>query len=235
MHRAKDISELYRQADYISLHVPYIKDKTHHLLDAEAIRQMKPNVCICNFARGEIVDGAALRVAFESGQKTGKYVSDFADADLMGHSQHIVMPHLGASTAEAEENSAAMAAEQIMDFLETGSIKNSVNFPDARLEPKDKHSSRLCIVNENHPGVLGAITTFLGEEGINIEQQINLSRGDLAYTVIDMEGLPSAPEDLQNRLGKLEGILSSRFIGVPFHNEIGRPGTFYHVTWFAEN
>mmetsp|Transcript_30742 Transcript_30742/g.74940 ORF Transcript_30742/g.74940 Transcript_30742/m.74940 type:complete len:489 (-) Transcript_30742:306-1772(-) len=235
MSRAKDITELYKQADYISLHVPYIKDKTHHLIDSEALRHMKPGVSICNFARGEIVDGAALRVAFESGQKTGKYVSDFADEALMGHPQHLVMPHLGASTAEAEENSAAMAAEQIIDFLETGSIRNSVNFPDARLEPKDDESSRLCIVNENHPGVLGHITTFLGEEGINIEQQINLSRGDLAYTVIDMMGVPDAPEDLQNKLAKIDGILSSRFIGVPFHNDIGRPGTFYHVTWFAEN
>jgi len=232
MTRAGSIDELFKAADYISLHVPYIKDKTHHLLDAEALSMMKPGVSICNFARGEIVDGAALRSAFESGKMTGKYISDFADPDLMGHPQHIVIPHLGASTAEAEENSAAMAADQIIDFLETGSIRNSVNFPSARLEPKDHDSYRLCIVNENSPGVLGSITTFLGEEGINIEQQINLSRGELAYSVIDLEGLPTDPEGLQNKLGKIEGILSSRFIGVPFHTEIGRPGTFYHVTWY---
>jgi len=110
-----------------------------------------------------------------------------------------------------------------------------VNFPDARLEPKEADSYRLCIVNENHPGVLGSITTFLGEEGINIDQQINLSRGNVAYTVIDLEKLPSDPEGLQNKLGKIEGILSSRFIGFPFHTEVGRPGTFFHVSWYQES
>lgn len=235
MTRAKNIEDLFKQSDYISLHVPYIKDKTHHLIDAKALSICKPGVSICNFARGEIVDGGALRAAYEAGTHTGKYISDFADAELMGHPNHIVLPHLGASTAEAEENSAAMAADQIIDFLETGSIKNSVNFPDCRLEPKDAQSSRLCIVNENSPGVLGSITTFLGEQGINIEQQINLSRGDLAYSVIDMTGKPENPGDLQEQLAKVEGILSSRFIGVPFSNELGRPGTFYHVTWFQES
>uniref|UniRef100_A0A7S3YVA8 phosphoglycerate dehydrogenase n=1 Tax=Lotharella globosa TaxID=91324 RepID=A0A7S3YVA8_9EUKA len=236
MTRASSIDDLLKEADYISLHVPYIKDKTHHLIDAEALKIMKPGVSICNFARGEIVDGAALRAAYESGTHNGKYVSDFADKDLMGHPNHLVMPHLGASTGEAEENSAGMAADQIIDFLETGSIRNSVNFPDARLDPKDTQSSRLCIVNENSPGVLGAVTSFLGDKGINIEQQINLSRGGIAYTVIDMTGQPDDPAGLQEELGaKVEGILSSRFIGVPFHNELGRPGTFYHVTWFQES
>merc|ERR1712146_63238 len=106
---------------------------------------------------------------------------------------------------------------------------------DARLEPKDTWASRLCIVNENCPGVLGAITSFLGDKNINIEQQINLSRGNIAYTVIDMRGQPDDPANLQEELGtKVEGILSSRFIGVPFHGELGRPGTFYHVTWIQE-
>ncbi|GAB5353645.1 hypothetical protein AAMO2058_000052300 [Amorphochlora amoebiformis] len=234
MSRASSLEDLYKSADYISLHVPYIKDKTHHLINEEALKIMKPTASICNFARGEIVDGGALRAAYESGGFKGKYISDFADKELMGHPNHIVMPHLGASTAEAEENSASMAADQIIDFLQTGSIRNSVNFPDCNLQPKDNESSRLCIVNENSPGVLGAITSFLGVKGINIEQQINLSRGGIAYTVIDMKGQPEDPSLMQTELAKVDGILSSRFIGVPFKNELGRPGTFYHVTWFQE-
>eukprot|EP00472_Partenskyella_glossopodia_P012423 CAMPEP_0197531078 /NCGR_PEP_ID=MMETSP1318-20131121/33966_1 /TAXON_ID=552666 /ORGANISM="Partenskyella glossopodia, Strain RCC365" /LENGTH=463 /DNA_ID=CAMNT_0043087163 /DNA_START=146 /DNA_END=1537 /DNA_ORIENTATION=+ len=232
MTRAKTLEDLFSRSDYISLHVPYIKEHTHHLIDEKALQVMKPKCSILNFARGEIVDGNALRAAYESGNFNGRYISDFADKDLMGHPNHIVMPHLGASTAEAEENSAAMAAEQIIDFLETGSIKNSVNFPNCSLTPKDNKSSRLCIVNENHPGVLGSITTFLGEKGINITQQINHSRDNLAYTVVDMDGQPDDPSQLQEELAKVEGIMSSRFIGVPFSNELGRPGTYYHVSWY---
>jgi hypothetical protein len=122
---------------------------------------------------------------WDSGAMTGKYISDFSDPDLMGHPRHMVLPHLGASTGEAEENSAAMAAETIKSFLETGSIRHSVNFPSVSLPYATDAGidARLCIVNLNKPGVLGAITTFLGVAGINIVQQINSSRGDIAYTV----------------------------------------------------
>jgi len=236
MTKASSLEDVLKASDYLTFHVPYIKDKTHHLIDAEALKLMKPSCNICNFARGEIVDGEALKAAYESGAHTGKYISDFADPYLLGEDKHIVMPHLGASTAEAEENSAKMAADQLIDFLETGSIRNSVNFPDAVLEPKrDSAGSRLAIVNQNEPGVLGAITTFLGDAGINIEQQINLSRGDVAYTVVDMKGEPENPEELQNALAEVDGILSSRFIGVPFKTDIGQPGTLYHVTYFEKN
>ena len=122
---------------------------------------------------------------YDAGSLTGKYISDFSDPDLMGHPRHLVLPHLGASTGEAEENSAAMAAETIKSFLETGSIRHSVNFPSVSLPYATDAGAeaRLCIVNDNKPGVLGAITTFLGSQNINIVQQINSSRGDIAYTV----------------------------------------------------
>lgn len=235
MDRKNNLEDLLKECDYVSLHVPYIKGVTHHLIDAEALQIMKPNVSILNFARGEIVDGEALKAAYDRGEKTGKYISDFADDALMGHPKHMVLPHLGASTAEAEENSAAMAADTIMDFLESGTIRNSVNFPTTILEPKaNADECRLCIVNVNDPGVLGDITSFIGSKGINISQQINTSRGNVAYTVIDMATRPDDPSALQAELAEAchGKIVSSRFLGKPFSdNEIATPGTFFYVSW----
>eukprot|EP00958_Prasinococcus_capsulatus_P001487 scaffold137_cov398-Prasinococcus_capsulatus_cf.AAC.9 len=235
MERTNSLEELLKESDYVSLHVPYIKGVTHHLIDAEALKIMKPNVSILNFARGEIVDGAALKAAYDRGEKSGKYISDFSDPALIGHSKHMVLPHLGASTAEAEENSAAMAAETIMDFLESGTIRNSVNFPTTILEPKaNADECRLCIVNVNESGVLGDITSFIGSKGINISQQINTSRGDVAYTVIDMSSRPQDPAKLQAELAEAchGKIISSRFLGKPFSdNDIATPGTYFYVSW----
>lgn len=231
MTRATSLDELLKASDYITLHVPYIKGVTHHLINAEALSKCKPNVSILNFARGEIVDGEALAKCYQSGRITGKYVSDFSDPALNGHPLHLVMPHLGASTGEAEENSAAMAADTIMSFLETGTIRNSVNFPTTVPAPIQGYA-RLCIVHKNIPGVLGTITTFLGGKNINITQQINNSAGDVAYTVIDMQDQPAEPDELQTELAKTcEGIISSRFIGSIFADQMGTPGTFFYVSW----
>ena len=123
MVRVTDLNDLFKVSDYISIHVPYIKGVTHHLIDAKALQICKPNVCILNFARGEIVDGAALKAGYDSKMLTGKYISDFTDEALRDDPHLIVLPHLGASTEEAEDNSAAMAAETLMDFLETGTMK----------------------------------------------------------------------------------------------------------------
>lgn len=237
MERANDLETLLAKSDYITFHVPYIKGATHHMLNRDNLKLCKPNVHILNFARGEIVDGASVKEMYDSGALTGKYMSDFSDPDLMGHPRHIVLPHLGASTEEAEENSAAMAAETIKDFLETGTIKNSVNFPACKLNYVDGTSGgRLCIVNRNDPGVLGSITTFLGSKGINIVQQINTSRNNIAYTVIDMASLPADPGAVQKELAEeCEGVISSRWIGAVFNDDIGTPGTFYHVTWDDDN
>ena len=150
----------------------------------------------------------------------------------MGHPRHIVLPHLGASTEEAEENSAAMAAETMMEFLQTGTIRNSVNFPTTILAPQKLSSgARLCIVNRNEPGALGEITSFLGSKGLNIAQQINTSRGEIAYTVIDFTNQPDDADALQADLAAQCGfIISLRFIGMVFGGRLGEPGTFFYVS-----
>jgi len=233
LKRVDSLSEAFEVADYLTLHVPYIPGVTHHLINEEALKKMKPNVHLMNFARGEIVDGKALMAAFKDGSKTGKYMSDFSCPDLMGHPRHVVLPHLGASTEEAEENSAAMAAETVKSFLETGSIRHSVNFPNVNL-PYTKNlgvAARLCIVNKNTPGVLGSIASFLGNRNINILQQLNSSRGDVAYTVVDMQTVPEDPGKLQTDLASIDGIISSRFVSDPFMNDLGKPGTYFQVSW----
>uniref|UniRef100_A0A6U3GC24 phosphoglycerate dehydrogenase n=1 Tax=Mantoniella antarctica TaxID=81844 RepID=A0A6U3GC24_9CHLO len=233
MTRVTELDDLFEASDFITVHVPYIKGVTHHLINSEALAKCKPGVHLLNFARGEIIDGAAVRSGYDNSTLTGKYISDFSDPDLMGHPRHIVLPHLGASTEEAEENSAAMAATTMMDFLETGTIRNSVNFPTTILAPqKNSSGARLCIVNRNEPGALGEITTFLGSKGLNISQQINTSRGDIAYTVIDFTNQPEDADSLQADLAATcSFIISLRFLGMVFDDELGEPGTFFYVSW----
>ncbi|KAG2498412.1 hypothetical protein HYH03_003671 [Edaphochlamys debaryana] len=232
MGRAESLEDLLKVSDYITVHVPYIKGATHHMLNGVNLKLCKPGVHLLNFARGEIIDGEAVADLYKSGALTGKYVSDFADPFLSGHPKHLVLPHLGASTEEAEDNSAAMAADTLKDFLETGTIRNSVNFPQTVLDRKPGHiGGRLCIVNKNEAGVLGQITTYLGSQGVNIEQQINTSKGGIAYTVLDF-GEVADPSGLQSGLGAAcPGVISSRFIGNVFEDEIGQPGTFFWVRW----
>lgn len=134
MERANNLEDLLRVSDYITVHVPYIKGATHHLINSTNLTLCKPGVHLLNFARGEIIDGEAVNDMYKRGSLTGKYVSDFADPYLQGNPRHLVLPHLGASTEEAEDNSAAMAADTIKEFLETGSIRNSVNFPQTVLD-----------------------------------------------------------------------------------------------------
>ncbi|GBG30602.1 D-3-phosphoglycerate dehydrogenase [Hondaea fermentalgiana] len=225
LKRASSLEQLVRESDYISLHVPYIKDATHHLINADMLKAMKPNAAIINFARGELVDSAAMRQLLESGDRTGRYITDFVDESLHDHPKVITMPHLGASTAEAEENAASMAAMEIMDFIETGTIQNSVNFPTAKLDRLPAESRRICIVNRNVPGMLGLITSTLGRANINIMQQINVSRDNIAYNVVDIADSHS-PEDLaklQDDISKLDGVISSRIVS----GKDGKPGFFY--------
>mmetsp|Transcript_17696 Transcript_17696/g.21462 ORF Transcript_17696/g.21462 Transcript_17696/m.21462 type:complete len:486 (-) Transcript_17696:643-2100(-) len=212
LERASTLEELVTEVDYLSLHVPYMKE-THHLINGELLRAMKPGTHIINFARGELVDTQAMHDLYKSGDRTGKYVADFADEFLHDHPKAIIMPHLGASTAEAESNSAEMAANQVMDFIETGSIRNSVNFPTVEL-PRAGNNARLCIVNKNVPGMLGLITTTLGGMGINISQHINTSRNDIAYNAVDLEEMPDEEkmQQVQEEIGRLEGVISSRVI-----------------------
>merc|ERR1719182_213125 len=178
------LEEAFAEADYVTINMPYIKGVTHHAISAEVLSKMKPTTNILNMARGEIVDGEALMRMYDNGHK-GKYICDFADEFMQNHPGFICIPHLGASTAEAEDNCAEMAAAQIISFLETGAIKNSVNFPAAKLERQESDSTRLCIINENVPGVLAKITGLISDKGYNIAQQLNTSKNDIAYNVID--------------------------------------------------
>ncbi|KAJ8613014.1 hypothetical protein CTAYLR_004064 [Chrysophaeum taylorii] len=217
-----DLGEICSTADYVTLHAPYIKNVTHHLIGHAQLAAMKPDACLLNFARGELVDTDALEARYRSGA-SGRYVCDFAlPPDLAERENVISIPHLGASTAEAEENAASMAADTVKTFLETGSIVNSVNFPTTSLSSRPDSINRICIVNENRPGMLGEIMSLFGSSQINILQQINASRGDIAYNVIDIEK-PGPAADvttfnfkswdaLQSALTAIPGVKSTRFI-----------------------
>mmetsp|Transcript_21558 Transcript_21558/g.35576 ORF Transcript_21558/g.35576 Transcript_21558/m.35576 type:complete len:493 (-) Transcript_21558:649-2127(-) len=212
VRRMQSLEEVFAAADYVTINMPYIKGVTHHAIDKSVLAKMKPNCHMLNMARGEIVDGKALLALYENGHK-GKYICDFADPFMQGHSHFICIPHLGASTEEAEDNCAEMAAKQIINFLETGTIKNSVNFPNANLEKQDRSRTRLCIINRNEVGVLGEITTLLGSKGLNIVQQLNTSRDDISYNVIDVD--ESGVEDItgvSEALMALDAVLSTRVI-----------------------
>lgn len=214
LQRANSLEELVSNVDYLTIHVPYMKE-THHLIDATILSLMSPHTHIINFARGELVDTAEVRRRVDAGTRTGMYVADFSDEHIWDCKKAILIPHLGASTEEAESNSAEMAASQIMDFIETGSIKNSVNFPTMELPKAASGHIRLCIVNKNVPGMLGLITTTLGSMGLNITQHINNSRDHLAYNAVDIE-MPTLDAnvigDVQKKIAQLEGVISSRVI-----------------------
>jgi len=215
IRRAKSVKDVLAQSDYISLHAPYIKGVTHHLMGPENLGAMKPGAHLLNFSRGELVDTAVLRQMLDAGTFTGKYFADFADEHVHDHENVIEIPHLGASTDEAEANSACMAADEIRAFVESGAITNSVNFPDTAIG-EVKGGCRICIVNRNVPGVLGKITSQLGDFGVNILQQVNTSRDDIAYNIVDVAQDVAELERLQTTLAGIEGVLSSRLIASNF-------------------
>eukprot|EP00569_Conticribra_weissflogii_P005719 CAMPEP_0171333190 /NCGR_PEP_ID=MMETSP0878-20121228/3865_1 /TAXON_ID=67004 /ORGANISM="Thalassiosira weissflogii, Strain CCMP1336" /LENGTH=474 /DNA_ID=CAMNT_0011834105 /DNA_START=88 /DNA_END=1512 /DNA_ORIENTATION=- len=219
------ISSAVSNADYISLNIPYIKGEggTHGIIGKDVISHMKNDAVVLNFARGELVDSEAMKDFLDNG--SGRYISDFPDELLWNHENVVLLPHLGASTEEAEETAAAMAADTIQAYLEHGTIKNSVNFPAAALPDREKGSIRLTVVNKNIPGMLATISEVFATHGINIQQQINVSRGDVAYNVIDVdpnivEGGSVDLKDLQKELTMHDGVLSSRIL-------FGRPGVGY--------
>ena len=208
---ANSIEHIASASDYVSLHAPVIKGVTEGLINRQIIEQMRPDCNILNFARGELVDAVALRRAYDAGILKGTYVSDFPNEELFNCPNVIAMPHLGASTVEAEENSAAMAADTIMDFLETGSVVNSVNFPTVKAQPKGGEVAvRACIVNENKAGMLATITNALAD--YNVVQQQNNSRNDLAYNLVDLDDMPEDLDGLLSTLLGIDGVLSARFI-----------------------
>ena len=205
VRRKENIASLVASSDFISLHLPVL-DSTRDLINAEVFASMKDGTCLLNFARDEIVDSKALLEALESG-KLGKYVSDFPRPELMGREDVISMPHIGASTNEAEENCAIMAADQLMDFLENGNIKNSVNFPASFLERTADAGSctRLAICNRNVPKMLGQILSVLADQNINVRDMLNKSRNDIAYNLIDLEARPS--EEALAAISEIEDVI----------------------------
>jgi D-3-phosphoglycerate dehydrogenase len=206
VERADTLEGLLARADYVTLHVP-LSDTTKGLLDAEKFRIMKKGARVINLARGGLVNEAEIIEALAS-EKLGIYITDFPTAELLACSRAVCVPHLGASTPEAEDNCAVMAVRQLMEFLESGTIKNSVNFPRCRLE--QRAPCRLLVANRNIPNMVGQITTILAGAGINITDLINHHRDEYAYNIIDTE--QAIPPDALEHLGKVEGIIRVRTI-----------------------
>jgi D-3-phosphoglycerate dehydrogenase / 2-oxoglutarate reductase len=205
VEQALSLDDLFSRCDMVTVHVPLI-DATRGLVNANRLRLLKNNGVILNFARAGIVDTNAITEALDSG-KLGAYICDFPSARLKQHPKVVALPHLGASTGEAEENCAIMVADTLRDFLENGNVRNSVNFPEAVL-PRTAGSTRLAIANENVPNMVGQISTALAAEKLNIADLLNKSRGDLAYTLIDVDGAVS--DQTIERLTGIEGVLTVR-------------------------
>ena len=206
VHVVKDVAELYRVSDYVTIHVPYTPD-TRHTINADIIAQMKDGVRVVNLARGELVDDAAMMAALERG-KVARYVTDFPNNTITLAPNVVPIPHLGASTPESEDNCAIMAAQQLRDFLENGNIKNSVNFPNVEMERSGVQ--RLCIIHRNIPAMLANITAQLSGNGVNVENMTNKSRGDFAYTLVDVGS--AVEESVIDDIRAIDGIIRVRVI-----------------------
>jgi len=206
VERMDNLPSLFARADYVTLHVPQLP-ATEGMINAETLQAFKPGSVLLNFARQPVVDTAGLKASLESGH-LGRYVADFPVPGLIDHPAVMLTPHLGASTDEAEENCAVMAANQLIHFLETGSIVNSVNFPAVSLEAVDGY--RVAISNHNVPGMLGQMTAILAERNINVIDLINKSRDDLAYNLIDLSAAPD--EGLLQAIREIESVIDVRVI-----------------------
>lgn len=182
VQRMENLPSLFARSDYVTLHVPLLPD-TEGMINESSLGMFRSGSVLLNFARQPIVDAGALKRALDDG-RLARYVADFPVPELTDHPRVMLTPHLGASTAEAEENCAVMAADQLVDFLRTGNIRNSVNFPAVTLEPTAGH--RLAVTNRNVPGVLNRVTSVLAERQINVMDMINKSRGEVAYNLIDV-------------------------------------------------
>ncbi|MEN8801602.1 MAG: phosphoglycerate dehydrogenase [Thiogranum sp.] len=204
VEQATGIDDLLSQVDFVTFHVPLV-DATRHMINAERLRTMKDNVVLLNFSRNGIIDDEAVVQALEDG-KVYAYVCDFPSNLLKDHPRVVTLPHLGASTKEAEDNCAIMVADEIRDYLENGNVRNSVNFPKVYMKRYEGY--RLAIVNENIPNMLGQISTTLADSGLNIVDMINKSRGGLAYTLVDVDG--EASGQCIDRVSSTAGVLAVR-------------------------
>lgn len=207
VRKADTLSALFARCDYISLHLPVL-DSTRGLVNAELLGSVRPGACLLNFARQEIVDEVALLQSLDQGHLR-KYIADFPSPALIGNNNVILMPHIGASTEEAEDNCAIMAADQLRDFLENGNIKNAVNFPTLQLDRVS--GCRLSVTNTNVPKILGNVLSILADENINVIDMLNKSRDEVAYNLIDISTQPDA--DAIEKMRGLEGVINVRLIG----------------------
>ena len=206
VEKAHSVDTLFAKADFITFHVPLV-DATRKMINAERLKVLKKGVVVLNFAREGIVDEQALSDGIKSGQIYA-YICDFPSNLMKNHPKVITLPHLGASTVEAEDNCASMVATQVRDFLENGNIKNSVNFPEVRMDRTE--GFRLSVVNANVPNMVGQISTAIAQANLNIIDMLNKSRGDLAYTVIDVNKTPT--DSLLQQIKQITGVLAVRAI-----------------------
>jgi len=204
VEKASGIEDLLSKSDYVTFHVPLV-DATRHMINAERLKIMKKDVVILNFARAGIVDDEAVSAAIKAGQ-VHSYVCDFPSNLLKNHERVITLPHLGASTAEAENNCAVMVADQVRNYLEHGTVVNSVNFPTVMMERTEGY--RIGIVNSNVPNMVGQISTAMANAGLNIIDMLNKSKGDLAYTLADVDK-PIA-QDVIDEIAAIQGVLAVR-------------------------
>jgi D-3-phosphoglycerate dehydrogenase / 2-oxoglutarate reductase len=207
VEQALSLDDLFSRADAISVHVPLNSD-TRGLVSAGRLKLMRKGGVILNFARAPIVDDAAVIASLDAGQ-LGAYVCDFPTNALKDHAKVVALPHLGASTGEAEENCAIMVADTVREYLENGNIRNSVNFPEAIL-PRVPGVTRLAVANRNVPNMVGQISTCLAAAGLNIADLLNKSRGEYAYTLIDIDS--AVPEGLLVQIRDIEGVLAARIL-----------------------
>ncbi|MDO9221322.1 MAG: phosphoglycerate dehydrogenase [Thiobacillus sp.] len=204
VRRADSVEDVLRMADYVSLHVPLL-DATRNLINAQRIAVMRPGAVLLNFAREGVVDNLAVIEALDA-NKLHAYLCDFPANALKGHAKVVALPHLGASTEEAEENCAVMVAEQLADYLENGNILNSVNFPNVAMARESNF--RIAIANANVPNMVGQISSLLASAGINIHNMLNKSKGDMAYTLVDIDS--AVTDSVLQQLSAIAGVLAVR-------------------------
>eukprot|EP00977_Amphora_coffeiformis_P004446 scaffold945_cov170-Amphora_coffeaeformis.AAC.26 len=218
---AKTLEDAVANADYISIHTPYM-ESTHGIFNAELMKHFKDDAVLLNFARGELVDSESIKAHLDA-HPNARYVSDFPDDNLYDHEQVMILPHLGASTAEAEDCAASMAADTIKDYLEDGTIRNSVNFPEVTLPNRKPNTLRFTVISRDAPGVLGHLFDVFGQSNLNILQEISRNRGNVSYTVMDVDTTGHTHiefKDVQEKVTMLQGVLSSRVL-------YGMPGAGY--------
>jgi D-3-phosphoglycerate dehydrogenase len=209
VRRAASIEQVLKASEFVSVHVP-LTPKTRHMIDANRLAGAHKAMVLLNFSRDAVVDEEAVLRAIEE-KRLRQYICDFPSERLQGRPGVVALPHLGASTGEAEENCAVMVADQLREFLEQGTVRNAVNFPSVEMSRESPH--RIAIANANVPNMVGQISTTMAQAGLNIHNMVNKSRGDMAYTLVDLDSA-AAPEVI-SRIARIPGVLSIRSIAEP--------------------